>query len=75
MFTGDDQTLVDNLEGRKVAVTAADVRTVRSVQLKGRVVSVEQPTPADIEITERQTAVVLRGGQCDRRQPDRAAAT
>jgi len=61
VFTGDDQTLVDNLEGRKVAVTAADVRTVRSVQLKGRVVSVEQPTPADIEITERQTTSFFEG--------------
>jgi len=44
-----------------VAVTAADVRTVRSVQLKGRVVSVEQPTPADIEITERQTQSFFEG--------------
>ncbi len=55
VFTADDPVVVASLEGRKVAVTAANVRTVRSVQLKGRVVSVEPPTPADMEITERQT--------------------
>ena len=55
VLTGDDQTVVACLAGRKVAVTAGNVRTLRSVQLKGQVVSVEQPTPADMEITERHT--------------------
>jgi hypothetical protein len=55
VLTGDDQAVVDNLEGRRAAVTAADIRTVRSVQLKGRVVSVGQLTPSDAEIAERQT--------------------
>ncbi len=35
--------------GGRIAVTAADVRTLRSVQLKGRVVGVEQPSAADLE--------------------------
>ena len=56
VFTADDPVVVGSLEGRKVAVTAANVRNLRSVQLKGRVISVEQPTPADLEITESQTA-------------------
>jgi hypothetical protein len=60
VFTGDDPVVVANLEGRKVAVTAANVRTVRSVQLKGRVVSVAEPTPADMEITDRHTEVFFR---------------
>jgi len=55
VFTGDDPVVVGSIEGRKVAMTAANVRNLRSVQLKGRVVSVEQPTPADLEITESQT--------------------
>jgi hypothetical protein len=55
VFTGDDPTIVANLENRKVAVTAANVRTVRSVQMKGRVLSVGEPTAADMEITDRQT--------------------
>lgn len=54
VFTGDDPDVAGSLEGRKVAVTAANVRNLRSVQLKGRVVTVEDPTPADLEITERQ---------------------
>jgi hypothetical protein len=55
VLTGDDPTVVANLEGRKVAVTAGNVRNLRSVQLKGRVVDVEHPTPADMEIAERHT--------------------
>jgi hypothetical protein len=53
VFTGDDPVVVASLEGRKVAVTAGNVRTLRSVQMKGRVVSVEQPTTADMEITDQ----------------------
>ena len=55
VFSADDPVVVASLDGRKVAVTAANVRNLRSVQLKGRVISVEQPTPADLEITECQT--------------------
>ena len=55
VFSGDDPAVIASVEGRKVAVTGANVRTYRSVQLKGRVVSVGQPTAEDMEITERQT--------------------
>ena len=61
MFTGDDRAVVDNLAGRKVAVTAADVRTLRSVQAKGRVVAVGQPTAAELELAERQTESFFMG--------------
>jgi hypothetical protein len=55
VFTGDDQSVVDNLEGRNVALTAADVRTLRCVQVKGRVVAVGQPTATELAVAERQT--------------------
>jgi hypothetical protein len=56
VLTGDDPTVVARLEGCNVAVTAGNVRTLQSVQLKGRVSGVEQPTAADMEITERHIA-------------------
>jgi hypothetical protein len=44
----DDGTRAHAGEGRAIAITAADVRTLVSVQLKGRIVSVEAaPTGAD----------------------------
>jgi hypothetical protein len=54
VLTADDRRVVDNLAGGKAAFTAADVRTLRSVQLKGRVVIVEPPTPDDVEVTRAQ---------------------
>lgn len=36
-------------DGGRIAVTSADVRTLRSVQLKGRVARIEPPTAADDE--------------------------
>ena len=36
-------------EGGRLAMTSADVRTLRSVQLKGRVTAVEQAGAADLE--------------------------
>lgn len=39
--------------GRPIAVTAADVPTLRSLQLKGRIVSVEATTDADEQHAER----------------------
>jgi hypothetical protein len=54
VLTADDRRVVDNLAGGKAAFTAADVRTLRSVQLKGRVVIVEPPTPDDVELTRAQ---------------------
>ena len=54
VLTADDRLVVDNLAGGKAAFTAADVRTLRSVQLKGRVATVELPTPEDVELTRSQ---------------------
>ena len=45
-----DATTMDNLASRgRVAVTAADVPTLRSVQLKGRCIGVEPATPEDLD--------------------------
>jgi hypothetical protein len=55
VLTADDHQVVENLAVGRVAFTAADVRTLRSVQLKGRVVSVEAPTQDDVELSRVQT--------------------
>ena len=55
VLTGDDREVVANLADGRVALTAADVRTLRSVQMKGRVLSVDNPTEADLELTDFQT--------------------
>jgi hypothetical protein len=53
----DDQVTVDNLRTGRFALTGADVRTLRSVQLKGRVARVEPPTAEDVEqVAEHSTA-------------------
>ncbi len=45
-----DPTIRDHLDaGGPIAVTGADVRTLRSVQVKGRVTAVETPTADDLE--------------------------
>jgi hypothetical protein len=54
VLTADDRRIVDNLSLGRAAFTAADVRTLRSVQLKGRVVTVEPPTPDDVALTRSQ---------------------
>jgi Pyridoxamine 5'-phosphate oxidase len=55
VLTGDDREVVANLADGRVALTAADVRTLRSVQMKGRVVAVDEPNAADLELAELQT--------------------
>ncbi len=55
VLTADDRQIVENLGAGRVAVTAADVRTLRSVQLKGRIVTLETPTGDDIELARVQT--------------------
>jgi len=50
---------VGHLEARRrVALTATDVRTLRSVQVKGRVLAVEPETPADAARREQVVAEV-----------------
>ena len=46
--------------GAGVALNGADVRTFRSVQLKGRIVAVEAPDPTDLEVTRVQSDLFLR---------------
>jgi hypothetical protein len=56
--TADDAIVVGNLTNvasPSVTFTAADVRTFRSVQIKGRVVLVEPPTSDDRAIVDEQT--------------------
>ena len=47
LSTADEATLGHARAGGAIAVTGADVRTLRSVQLKGRAVSVEPATDDD----------------------------
>lgn len=45
----------DDEPGRRVAITAADVPTLDSVQVKGRVVGVDAPGDHDREVVHRQS--------------------
>lgn len=60
-LSADDPVIVANLAGRTVAVTTASVRTLRSVQLKGAVVAVNDPDEADLAAIETQTEAFFRG--------------
>jgi hypothetical protein len=52
----DDPVTVDNLGvGATMALNGADVRTFRSVQLKGRIVAVEAATADDLDIARVQS--------------------
>ena len=57
----EDPTLIANLDGRIVAVTGGEVRTLRSAQLKGRVVEVVEPDEEDVATADRQTELFQRG--------------
>jgi hypothetical protein len=58
---GDDPALVANLDGRMVAITGAEVRTLRGAQLKGRVLAVVEPDVLDLEAADAQTEAFLTG--------------
>jgi hypothetical protein len=60
VVSADDPVAVDHLRTGAIAVTAADVRTLRSVQLKGLVTAVEPPTEEDIETMEEHTALFMQ---------------
>ena len=55
VMSADDPEVAANLESGAVSLTGADVRTYQSVQLKGRPVVVETPTPADVELARLQS--------------------
>ncbi len=54
---GLDDSLAEQLPGRPMAVTSAEVRTFRSHQVKGTVRSVHDATPAELALAAAQTAV------------------
>jgi hypothetical protein len=57
VVSADDPVVVESLAGGLVAVTGADVRTLRSRQMKGRVHVVEPPTDDDLAMmAEHSTA-------------------
>ena len=57
LVDAEDTQARSNLEpGRPVAVTAADVRTLRSVQLKGTSRGIEPARPEDLDRMVRYTA-------------------
>ena len=55
----DPVTLANLAEGGAVAITAADVRTLRSIQLKGRSHGTEAPDPGDPERAARYCAAFM----------------
>jgi hypothetical protein len=57
----DDPTVVANLHDRVVAVTTASVRTLKSVQLKGPVLAIDDPDADDLAAVEAQTDQFVRG--------------
>lgn len=53
LLDGDDRRVQECLApGRPLAVTAADVRTLESVQFKGTALGVEPPLPSDTEVVD-----------------------
>jgi len=59
VISADDPKLVANLDQGHVAVTGADVRRLRSAQLKGCVVAVEEPDELDLAAADEHTAAFL----------------
>lgn len=55
VMSADDAEVAANLQSGAVSLTGADVSTYQSVQLKGRPVVVEAPTPADLELVRLQS--------------------
>ena len=57
---GTDPLLLAALSpGGQVAVTAADIRTLEGVQLKGEVVAVEDPAPVDAAVIRHHTRIMF----------------
>lgn len=56
LMGADDPVSVANLDNGRIALTGANVRTLRSVQFKGRVVATESPTSADLELVGTTSA-------------------
>ncbi len=59
-FGADDELVVTNASGGLVAVTGADARELRSAQLKGRVLAVEEPDEDDLACAAAHTDLFFR---------------
>lgn len=59
-FGADDEVVVANVTDGIVAITGADVRDLRSAQLKGRVRAVAEPDDADLAAVAFQTEQFFR---------------
>lgn len=59
----DDEVFVANLATGRLSLTGADVRTFGSVQIKGRIVAVEPPNAADVELMRVQSAAFFAAVQ------------
>ena len=60
VFSADDEIVVANAAEGMVAVTGAEVRFLRSAQLKGRSVRIEAPDADDLEAAAVQTDLFFR---------------
>jgi hypothetical protein len=60
VVSADDPVAIEHLHTGAISVTAADVRTLRSVQLKGLITAVEPSTEQDIETMEEHSALFIQ---------------
>ena len=58
--SADDPVVLEHLATGAIAVTAADVRTLRSVQLKGRITRVEPSTDDDARMVEEHSSAFFQ---------------
>ncbi len=59
VFSADDDRVVHNARTGAIALTGADVRHLRSAQLKGRARSVGEPDADDLAVAAAQTELFL----------------
>ena len=60
VVSADDPVAIAHLETGAIAVTAADVRTLRSVQLKGRITAVEPSTEQDRQTMDEHSSLFFQ---------------
>ena len=58
-MSADDEIAVGNLEGRLVALTGADVRSLQAMQMKGAVVAIGVPDEDDLQRMSAHTELFL----------------
>jgi hypothetical protein len=60
VMSADEPVAVEHLQTGAIAVTAADVRTLRSVQLKGRITAIEPATEHDLQTMDEHSSLFLQ---------------